>query len=69
MSEEREEVPAFATAVALGGSSGRREKWCGKRGDARREEARAALELGATRGGEGQQEVARRGRKRRAAVL
>jgi hypothetical protein len=55
--------------VALGGSSGRREKWHGKRGEARREEARAALELGATRGCEGQQEVARGGRKRRAVVL
>jgi hypothetical protein len=55
--------------VALGESSGRREKWRGKRVEARREEARAALELWATRGGEGQQEVARGGWKRRAAAL
>jgi hypothetical protein len=38
-------------------------------GRAKREGARAALELGATRGGEVQQEVARGGRKRQAAVL
>jgi hypothetical protein len=69
MSEGREEALAFATAVALGGSSGRREKWRGKRGEARREEARAALELGATRGGEGQQVVARGSQKLRAAAL
>jgi hypothetical protein len=55
--------------VALGGSSGRREEWRGKRGEARRGKARAALELGATHGGEGQQEVARGGRKQRAAAL
>jgi hypothetical protein len=55
--------------VALGGSSGRREKWRGKCGEATREEARAALELGATRGCEGQQEVTRGGRKWQAAVL
>jgi hypothetical protein len=55
--------------VALGESSGRREKWRGKRREARREEARAALELGATRGGEGQQQVARGDRKWQAAVL
>jgi hypothetical protein len=42
--------------------------WCARE-RASRERARAALELGATRGGEVQQEVARGGRKRRAAVL
>jgi hypothetical protein len=51
------------------GSSGRRGEWRGKRGEARRGEARAALELGATRGGETQQEMARGGRKWRAAAL
>jgi hypothetical protein len=55
--------------VAFGGSSSRRGEWCGKRGEARRGEARAVLEMGATRGGERQQEVARAGRKRRAAAL
>jgi hypothetical protein len=37
-------------------------------GRARKEGAKAVLELGATRGGEVQQEVARSGRKRRAAL-
>jgi hypothetical protein len=55
--------------VAFGGSLGRRGEWRGKRGEARRGKARAALELGATRGGERQQEVARGGRKWRAAAL
>jgi hypothetical protein len=39
-------------------SSGTRGEGRGKRGEARRREARAALELGAMRGGEVQQEVA-----------
>jgi hypothetical protein len=55
--------------VAFGGSSGRKGEWRGKRGEARRGEARAALELGATRGGEAQQEVARGGQKWQAAAL
>jgi hypothetical protein len=55
--------------VAFSGSSSRRGEWRGKRGEARRGKARAALELGATRGGEAQQEVARGGWKWRAAAL
>jgi hypothetical protein len=48
---------------------GQEQSSMARAGRARREGARAALELGATRGGEVQQEVARGGRKRRAAVL
>jgi hypothetical protein len=54
---------------SAGRSSSRRGNGVASAGRARREGARAALELGATRGGEVQQEVARGGRKRQMAVL
>jgi hypothetical protein len=65
-SDGREEVPAFATAAVRCHSAGARageEKGVASAREARRGEARAALELGATRGGEAQQEVARGDRK------
>jgi hypothetical protein len=64
-SEGREEAPAFATAAARWRSAGARaegENGMASAGRARREGARA------TRGGEVKQEVARGGRKRRAAL-
>jgi hypothetical protein len=70
-SEGREEVPAFAMAAARCRSVGARageEKGVASAREGQGGEARAALELGATRGGEAQQEVARGGRKWRAAV-
>jgi hypothetical protein len=70
-SEGREEVPAFATVTARCRSAGAREgeeKGVASAREGQGGEARAALELGATRGGEAQQEVARGGRKQRAAA-
>jgi hypothetical protein len=70
-SEGKEEVLAFATAAARCHSVGARageEKGMASAREGQGGEARAALELGATRGGEAQQEVARGGRKRRAAA-
>jgi hypothetical protein len=71
-SEGREEAPAFATVAARcqpAGARAERGNGVASAGRARREGVRAALELGATRGGEVQQEVARGGRKWQAAVL
>jgi hypothetical protein len=55
--------------VSAGRSSGRRGNGVASAGRAKREGVRAALELGATCGGEVHQEVARGGRKQWAAVL
>jgi hypothetical protein len=74
LSQKREGEGAYtgiATAAARWHSAGARageEKGVASAREARRGEGRAALELGATRGDEAQQEVARGGRKRRVAA-
>jgi hypothetical protein len=73
--EAKRECSVRATAAARWRQQSRRvalgqeQSGVARAGRARREQARAALELGATRGGEVLQEVARGGQKRRAAVL
>jgi hypothetical protein len=65
-------VPAFSTAAARcrpAGAQAGEEKGVASAREGQGGEARAALELGVTRGGEAQQEVARGSRKWRAAAL
>jgi hypothetical protein len=74
LSQKREGEGActgIATAAVRSRSVGAQvgeEKGVASAREPRRGEARAVLRLGATRGGEAQQEVARGGRKRRVAV-